>query len=139
MALLLFFAPQSELKVTIITGKLIASLVNSGLHEAELDSTHMVLPTLLQPLSNTCVGHPRICIFQQFCSDTASVSASSYAVCSIINHASMHPGTKKRGCGCTQARRHVSSHGLSHAYAHVCTSAHGLQVHRQYRIVSVQK
>lgn len=32
----------------------------------------------------------------------------------------MHAGTKKWGCGCT--RKHVYSHGLSHADADVCTS-----------------
>lgn len=77
--------------------------------EAELDLTHMVLPTLLQPLSNTCVKHPGVCIF--IYSRT------------VINHASMHAGTEKQGCGCTPARRHMYSHGLPRAYAHVCTSA----------------
>lgn len=40
----------------------------------------------------------------------------------VIKHASMHSGRKKQ-CWCTWACRHMHSHCLSHARAHVCASA----------------
>lgn len=111
----------SNIHMVVLHSQLQDPACHIHLHDTRLlYLNHIVLSTLLQPFSNTCLGHLSVHIFgktlflHHFHLHTF--------VCSILLHASMHSGRKKQ-CWCTWACRHMHSHCLSRAQAHVCASA----------------
>lgn len=89
------------------------------LFRAELCWTHMVLPTLLQPLSFTCVSRPSILHFWTIFAFSPPLSPSLHMLYSLWLFKSCMDAQRSRAAVHSSLQARVRSH----AYAHVCTSA----------------